>query len=325
MAHAIRIHSHGGPDVLSYENIENPKAGPCEVLIRQSYVGLNFIDVYFRTGLYPIPSPFIPGMEAAGVIEEIGAGVSEFKPGQRVAYATAPIGAYTDLRAMPADRVIALPDTLSEEIAAASMVQGMTAEYLLLRTFRVQKGQTILLHAAAGGVGLIATQWAKSVGATVIGTVGSTEKASLAKAHGCDHTILYNTEDIAARVMEITDGKGVPVVYDSVGQATFEASLNALKPRGTLVSFGNASGPVPDFAPSLLAAKGSLYLTRPSFNHYMHDNDEYRISAEKLFEVIGNGSVKININQRYALQDAAQAHQDLEDRKTTGSTVFEVR
>lgn len=324
MSFAIRVHKPGGPDALIFEETETKSPGAGEVLIRQTAVGVNFIDVYHRTGLYPLEAPFTPGMEAAGVIEEIGKTVHNFKKGDRVAYATGPVGAYTEMRVMPADRIIALPGNISDEQAAASMVKGMTAEYLLHRTYKVKEGDVILLHAAAGGVGLIATQWAKHLGATVIGTVGSAEKAALAKEHGCDHVILYKEEDIAERVRSITKGRGVDVVYDSVGKDTFEASLDSLKRRGMMVSFGNASGPVEPFSPQMLTARGSLFFTRPSMWDYTADDDEYRDSAAALFDVIGKGIVHISVNQHYALKDASRAHADLEARKTTGSTILKI-
>lgn len=319
---AIRVHAPGGPEALKYEETAMPRPGPGEVLIRQTAVGLNFIDVYFRTGLYPAGTPFIPGLEGAGVVEDVGPGVKTLKKRDRVAYASRPMGAYAHVRTMPEDRVIKIPDDISDEQAAAAMLKGMTAEYLLRRTFLVQRGQTILFHAAAGGVGLIACQWAKALGATVIGTVGSEEKAALAKQNGCVHVINYNTENFVERVKEITDGSGVPVVYDSVGKATFLQSLDCLARRGTMVSFGNASGPVGDFSPALLSQKGSLYLTRPTMMDYTHEPEDYQTSAKALFDVMKSGAVKIPVNQRYALKDAAQAHRDLESRKTTGSSVF---
>lgn len=322
MNHAIRVHTPGGPEVLKYEEIAAPKPAAGEVLVRQTAIGLNFIDVYHRTGLYPVPTPFIPGMEGAGIVEEIGSNVKTLKKGDRVAYATRPIGAYAEFRTMAEDRLVKIPDGVTDEHAAAVMLKGMTAEYLLRRTFTVQKGQTILFHAAAGGVGLIACQWAKSLGVTVIGTVSSEEKAKLAKENGCAHVIIYTKENFVNRVKEITDGKGVPVVYDSVGKTTFMDSLDCLQPRGTMVSFGNASGPVDPFPPGILSAKGSLYLTRPSMNNYTEEAHEYQKSASDLFAVMKSGAVKIDVRQKYALKDAAQAHRDLESRKTTGSSIF---
>lgn len=323
MTKAIRIHKHGGPDMLVYEELAIVKPGTGQVHIRQTAIGLNFIDVYHRTGLYPVPQlPFTPGMEGAGVVESVGDEVSEIQVGDRVAYAGMPVGAYASERVMPASMLVKLPDTISEEQAAAMMLQGMTAQYLIRSTYRVKEGETILLHAAAGGVGLILCQWAKALGVTVIGTVGSEEKAALARAHGCEHTILYKDEKFAERVREITNGKGVPVVYDSIGKDTFEGSLDCLSPRGVMVSFGNASGPVPAFEPGILAQKGSLYLTRPLLMTYTATRQELLASAGELFDVVARGSVKIEINQRYLLSEAAQAHSDLEARKTTGSTVM---
>lgn len=323
MAKAIRIHEHGGPEVFHWEDVSVDPPGPGEARLKQTAIGLNFIDVYHRTGLYPLGDlPAIPGMEGAGIIEAVGDNVSEFTVGDRVAYASPPPGAYAEERLIPADRLVRLPDNIDDRQAAGMMLQGMTVQYLLRSTYRVQEGETILFHAAAGGVGLIACQWAKHLGATVIGTVGSEEKAELARAHGCDHTILYREEDVVERVMELTGGKGVPVVYDSVGKETFEASLDCLRPRGLLVSFGNASGPVPSFEPGILAQKGSLYLTRPTLMTYTAERNELVASAEELFDVVEGGAVKIEINQVYPLSEAARAHEDLESRKTTGSTVL---
>ena len=322
MNHAIRVHQPGGPEVLKYEEIAMPTPAPNDVLIRHTAIGLNFIDVYHRTGLYPLHAPFIPGMEGAGVVEEVGANVKSLKKGDRVGYATRPIGAYAQYRTMAEDRLIKIPDGVSDEQAAAALEKGMTAEYLLRRTFPVQKGQTILFHAAAGGVGLIACQWAKSLGVTVIGTVSSEEKAKIAKENGCEHVIIYTKENFKDRVREITDGKGVPVVYDSVGKTTFMDSLDCLAPRGMMVSFGNSSGPVDPFPPGILSQKGSLYLTRPSMNNYTEEPHEYQQSAQDLFAVMKSGAVKVPVRQKYALKDAAQAHRDLEARKTTGSSIF---
>ena len=320
--HAIRIHQPGGPEVMVWEEVEVGAPGPGQVLLRHSAVGLNFIDVYHRTGLYPAPLPFTPGLEGAGVVEAVGDGVTEFRPGDRVAYANPPLGAYAEARLMPADRLVKLPDGIAEPKAAAMMLQGMTAQYLLRRTYRVQKGDTILIHAAAGGVGLLVCQWARHLGATVIGTVGSEEKAELAKAHGCDHPILYKSEDFVARVREITNGEGVPVVYDSVGKDTFLKSLDCLRPLGMMVSFGQSSGKVEPLDTGLLAAKGSLFLTRPSLMAYTAKRADLVASADELFEVVQKGVVKVEVNQTYALMDAPQAHRDLEDRKTTGSTLL---
>ena len=323
MSKAIRIHEYGGPEVLRWEEVEVGAPGPGQLRVRHAAVGLNYIDVYHRTGLYPLPSlPWTLGMEGAGQVEAVGEGVTEFKVGDRVAYASPPVGAYAEVRLIPADRVVALPDTIDDRTAAAMMLQGMSAQYLLRRTYRVRPGDAILLHAAAGGVGLIASQWARDLGATVIGTVGSDDKAELARAHGCHHVIVYSRENFAERVREITGGQGVAVVYDSVGQATFMGSLDCLRPLGTMVSFGNASGPVPPFEPGILAAKGSLFLTRPSLMHYTAKRADLVASAAELFEVVGNGVVKIEVRQTYPLAETAQAHRDLEARQTTGSTVL---
>jgi NADPH2:quinone reductase len=323
MNHAIRIHEHGGPEAMKWEEIPTPSPGPGEALVRHAAVGLNYIDVYFRTGLYKPPSlPCVIGMEGAGTVEAVGEGVTVVAPGDRVAYATAPIGAYAEARTIKADRLVKLPDDISFEQAAAMMLQGMTAEYLLRRTFPVKPGQTILIHAAAGGVGLIMCQWAKHLGATVIGTVGSDAKAELARAHGCDHPIVYTREDFQARVKEITGGKMLPVVYDSVGRETFMKSLDCLAPLGMMVVFGNASGAVPPFDVGILAAKGSLFLTRPTLATYTAKRDDLVASAEALFDVVRKGAVKIEVNQRFALKDAADAHRALEARQTTGSTVL---
>lgn len=322
MTKAIRIHENGGPEVMRWEDIEVGEPDPGEIRIRHNAVGLNFIDVYHRTGLYSLDLPTGLGMEAAGVVESVGEGVTEFKPGDRVAYASPPPGAYAEVRLMPADRVVKLPDAIDDRTAAAMMLQGMTAQYLLRRTYRVQAGDTVLIHAAAGGVGLIACQWARHLGATVIGTVGNEEKAELARAHGCHHPIIYTREDFVKRVREITQGEGVAVVYDSVGKDTFMGSLDCLRPRGMMVSFGNASGPVPAFEPAILAAKGSLFLTRPTLMHYTARREDLLAAANDLFEVVTSGAVKIEVRQTYPLAQAAQAHRDLEARKTTGSTVL---
>ena len=323
MSKAIRIHQYGGPEVLCWEDVDVGDPGPGQLRIRHGAVGLNYIDVYHRTGLYPLPSlHWILGMEGAGRVEAVGDGVTEFKIGDRVAYASPPVGAYAEVRLIAADRVVALPEAIDDRTAAAMMLQGMTAQYLLRRTYRVQPGDVILLHAAAGGVGLIASQWARQLGATVIGTVGSDDKAELARAHGCRHVIVYTRENFVERVRELTDGRGVAVVYDSVGQATFMGSLDCLRPLGMMVSFGNASGPVPPFDPGLLAAKGSLFLTRPTLMTYTAQRADLVASAAELFEVIASGAVKVEIHQTYPLAEAAQAHRDLEARRTTGSTVL---
>jgi NADPH2:quinone reductase len=322
MVKAIRIHAPGGPEVLRYEDIEVPAPGPGEVLLQQKACGLNYIDVYHRMGAYPLSYPAAIGMEGMGVVEAVGKDVSAFKPGDRVAYADLPPGAYAQARVMPWHRLVKLPDSIDDRTAAAMMLQGMTVEYLTRRTFKVSKGDTVLFHAAAGGVGLIACQWLNHIGATVIGTVGSPEKAELAKAHGCHHTINYRTEDFVARVKELTDGKGVPVVYDSVGKDTFDGSLDCLRPRGMMVLFGAASGPVAPLDPQVLAKKGCLYLTRPSLMVYNKERSELEACAAALFEVVTSGKVKIEVNQTYPLSETAQAHRDLEARKTTGSTVL---
>ena len=323
MPKAIRIHSQGGPEELRWEDVEVGEPGTGEVLIRHTAVGVNYIDVYHRSGLYPVPGlPSGIGMEAAGVIEALGPGVGEFAAGDRVAYPGGPLGAYSERRVFPAERLVKLPDAIRDEQAAAMMLKGMTAEYLLRRTYRVKPGDVILLHAAAGGVGLIASQWAKHLGATVIGTVGSDAKAELARQHGCDHVIVYTRESFPERVRELTDGAGVPVVYDSVGKATFEGSLDCLAPLGLMVSFGNASGAVPPFNLATLSAKGSLYITRPTLMTYAAKRKDLLASAAELFDVVAKGTVKIEIGQTYPLADAVRAHRDLEGRKTTGSTIL---
>jgi len=323
MTHAIRIHATGGAEALLWEEVEVGAPGPGEALVRHEAVGLNFIDVYHRTGLYPLPAlPATLGMEGAGVVQAVGEGVNAVEVGDRVAYASPPVGAYAEERLILADRLVKLPDEISTELAAAMMLQGMTAQYLLRSTFRVEPGQTLLLHAAAGGVGLIACQWAKHLGATVIGTVGSEAKAELAREHGCDHTILYRDEDFVARVKEITDGHGVDVVYDSVGKDTFLPSLDCLRPRGMIVNFGNASGPAPALDVLLLSQKGSLFVTRPTLMTYTASREDLVAAAQDLFDVVGRGAVRIEVNQRYPLSETAQAHRDLEARKTTGSTIL---
>src|SRR5215813_7208710 len=310
--HAIRFNRTGGPEVLTWEEIPIGSPGAGNVRVRHKAVGLNFIDTYHRTGLYQVPAmPSGLGLEAAGVIEAVGDGVGEFA-----------IGAYSEARNMPAEKLVKLPDSVDDRTAAAIMLKGLTAQYLLRRTYRVKAGDTILVHAAAGGVGLILCQWAKQLGATVIGTVGSTAKAELARAHGCDHTILYRVEDVPKRVREITGGTGVPVVYDSVGKDTFMHSLDSLAPLGLMVSFGNSSGPVPPFDGILLSQKGSLFFTRPTLMHYAAKRQDLVAMAAELFDVVESGAVKIEINQTYRLFDAAHAHRDLESRKTTGSTVL---
>lgn len=322
MIHAIVIQKPGGPEEMRWEEVQVGAPGAGEVRLNQTAVGLNYIDCYHRSGLYPLEMPAGIGMEAAGTVEEVGAGVTDLSVGDRVAYACPPPGSYAEVRNMPADKVVKLPDSIDNETAAAMMLQGMTVQYLIRSTYRVQSGETVLFHAAAGGVGLIACQWLKQLGVTVIGTVGSDEKAELAKAHGCDHTIIYTRENFVDRVQEITDGAGVPVVYDSVGADTYPGSLDCLAPRGMMVSFGNASGPISNFDPGLLAAKGSLFFTRPTLMTYTASREDLVASANDLFEAVEKG-VKIEIHQRYALKDAAQAHTDLEARKTTGSTIFQ--
>ncbi len=322
MTHAIRVHDYGGPEVLAWEEIEVGNPGPGEVRIRQSAIGLNYIDVYQRTGFYPQASlPFIPGMEAAGVVTAVGEGVKDLKVGRRVAYASE-VGAYAEERLVRADRVLRLPAGISDDIAASIMLKGMTAQYLLRRTFKVGPETTLLFHAAAGGVGLIACQWAAQLGATVIGTVGSAGKALIARAHGCTHVINYREEDFVTMVKAYTKGEGVDVVYDSVGKDTFPGSLDCLKPLGMWVSFGQASGPVPEFKITLLSQKGSLFATRPSFANYAASRKDLVASANELFEVVGSGKVKVSVNQTYPLAEAARAHHDLEARLTTGSTVL---
>jgi len=320
---AVRVHEDGGPEVLKFDDIDVAAPAPGEIRIRHTAIGLNFIDVYMRTGLYPLPAlPTTIGMEGAGVVEALGQGVEGLSVGDRVAYASQPPGAYAQLRNLAAERVVKIPDAISDKTAAAMMLQGLTAQYLLRQTYRVQAGDAILMHAAAGGVGLIVCQWAKHLGATVIGTVGSVEKAQLAKAHGCDHTILYRDENFKDRVLELTDGRGVNVVYDSIGKDTFMDSLGCLKKRGTMVTYGNASGPVDPFQPGLLGKMGSLYLTRPTLFDYIAERENLVAMADELFEIVGSGAVKIEINQEYPLSQTAQAHTDLEARKTSGSTVL---
>ena len=322
MPNAVRIKAPGGPEVLQWEEYDPGAPGPGQARVRHEAVGLNFIDVYQRTGLYPLPSyPAITGNEGAGVVEAIGAGVSDIGVGDRVAYASV-VGAYAQVRLIAADRLVKLPDDVSTRQGAAMMLKGMTARYLLHGCFPVKGGSTILIHAAAGGVGQIASQWAKHLGATVIGTVGSADKAKLARDHGCDHAIRYNDEDFVARTREITAGRGVDVVYDSVGQATFLKSLECLRPRGVMVSFGQSSGKVAPFDVGLLSAKGSLFLTRPTLNSYIAKREELLAHAHDLFEVVQSGAVRIEINHTYPLAQAAQAHRDLEARRTTGSTVL---
>lgn len=322
MTKAIRIFKTGGPEVMEYVDVEVGEPGPGEARVRHHACGLNYIDVYFRTGLYPQQLPAGLGMEGAGVVEAVGEGVSHVKPGDRVAYAARPPGAYAEARVMPAAVLVKLPDNIDFETGAAMMLQGLTVQYLFRRTFPLKGGETILFHAAAGGVGLIACQWARALGVNLIGTVGSDQKGELAKQHGATHVINYNKENFVERVKEITGGRGVPVVYDSIGADTFTGSLDCLSPLGTMVSFGSASGPVPPFSLNELASRGSLFITRPTLFTYSAKREDLEAMAADLFDVVGSGKVKIEINQRYALKDAAQAHIDLEGRKTTGSTIL---
>lgn len=324
--HAVRIHAYGDASALRWEQVALTQPGPGEAQVRHQAVGLNFIDVYHRTGLYPLGAlPSGLGLEGAGVVEAIGPGVTEVAPGDRIAYASAPVGAYAEMRNIRADRLVKLPQAIPDMQAAAMMLRGMTAEYLLRRVYDVKAGDTILVHAAAGGVGLIACQWAHHLGATVIGTVGSEEKAELARAHGCAHPIVYTREDFAQRVRQITGGVGVAVVYDSVGRDTFARSLDCLQPRGLMVSFGQSSGPVPALDIGLLNTKGSLYLTRPSLGAYTATREELLASAQALFQLVTSGAVRIEVNQTFRLQDVAQAHRAIESRQTTGSTVLLVQ
>lgn len=323
MTKAFRIHQYGGPEVLRWEDVDVGDPGPGQVRLRHTAVGLNFVDTYMRSGLYKLPSlPSGLGQEGAGVIEAVGPGVTGLAVGQRVAYGIGPADAYSQARLFPAERLVPLPDAIDDRAAAALMLKGLTTWYLIRRIHPVTAGDTILLHAAAGGVGLILCQWAKHLGATVIGTVGTDEKAALAKAHGCDHVIVYSREDFPQRVREITDGAGVPVVYDSVGAATWEGSLDCLRPTGLMVTFGNASGKPPAVEPGTLAAKGSLFLTRPTLGHYVPTREILLGAAEELFAVVTAGHVRININQTYPLAEAARAQSDLEGRRTTGCTVL---
>ena len=321
MPYAMRVYEHGGPEKLRWEQVEVGAPGEGQVRVRNKAVGLNFVDTYQRSGLYPMPLPFTPGSEGAGVVEAVGPKVKEFKVGDRVAYSS-PIGAYAEVVLRPAARLVKIPAGVDERTAAAMMLKGLTTQYLIRRTYRVKKGDTILMHAAAGGVGLILCQWAKALGATVIGTVGSDEKAALAKKAGCKHVIVTSREKFVDRVKEITKGKGVPVVYDGVGKDTFMDSLDCLSPFGLMASFGNASGAVTQFNPGVLAAKGSLFLTRPTLNTYSASREDLVKGAAELFSVVKSGKVKISINQTYPLKDAARAMSDLESRKTTGSTVL---
>lgn len=322
---AIVISRHGGPEVLEWTKKNPGKPGAGEVLVRHTAVGLNFIDVYHRMGLYPMQLPFSPGVEAAGVVEEVGSGVTDLKVGDRVAYTgNGPAGSYTEARVLPTARLFRLPKEIDDATAAAIMLKGCTVEYLVRRTYPVKSGEWVLLHAAAGGVGLLLCQWLKAIGAHVIGTAGTDDKAALAKKNGCEHTILYRTEDVAKRVKEITNGRGVDVVYDSVGQSTFMGSLDSLRPRGMMVTYGNASGAVEPIAPLLLLQKGSLFLTRPTIAHYYAARAEAEEGVAALFQMVSSGKVRPHIGARFALKDAAKAHVDLEARKTVGSTVLTV-
>ncbi|MGE0499803.1 MAG: quinone oxidoreductase [Rhizobiaceae bacterium] len=323
MPKAIRIHSHGGPEVLAFEDVDVPAPAAGEALVRHTAIGLNFLDVYYRSGLYPAPGglPLVPGGEGAGIVEALGTGVAGLKVGDRVAY-TAPVGSYSEKRVIAADRLVKIPEGISDEQAAAMMLKGMTAAYLLLRSHPVRRGETILCHAAAGGVGLMLGQWAKHLGATVIGTAGGADKVALALQNGYDHVIDYTAGDFVAKVIEITGGEKCDAVYDSVGKDTWAGSLDCLKPLGTFVSFGQASGPIPPFPITLLAQKGALFATRPTLFVYIARRSELERYASALFDVVGKGILEISINQRYALKDAAKAHADLEARKTTGTTVL---
>jgi NADPH2:quinone reductase len=322
MPKAIRFHKTGGPEVLAWDDVEVGDPGPGQLRIRNKAIGVNYVDTYQRSGMYPLPLPSGCGSEAAGVVEAVGAGITDFREGDRVAYATAPVGAYSEVRLYPAERAVKLPEGISFETAAAMMLKGMTVQYLIKRTFKVQPGMTVLWHAAAGGVGLIGSQWLKALGVKVIGTAGSDAKAALARDHGCDHTIVYTRENFVERVKEITGGKGVPVVYDSVGKTTFLGSLDCLQPLGMMVNFGSASGAPEPLNLGLLQQKGSLFVTRPTLNTYAAKREDLVASATDLFDVVKSGKVKIEIAQRYPLKDAAQAHRDLEARKTTGSTIL---
>lgn len=320
---AIVVRAHGGPEVLEWTDRDPGEPGPGEVLVAHTAVGLNFIDVYHRTGLYPIEPPFTPGAEAAGVVQEVGEGVRDLRPGDRVAYTSnGPIGSYCEARVLPRSRLVRLPDGIDEETAGAIMVKGCTVEYLVRRTYRVKAGDKVLLHAAAGGVGLLACQWLSSLGAEVIGTVGTKEKGELAKANGCAHVVYYREEDVAERVRDITKGEGVAVAYDSVGKDTFQGSLDSLRRRGMMVTFGNASGPVDAIKPLVLAQKGSLFLTRPTVAHYYATQEETEEGCKALFDAVLSGAVRPHIGARYPLRDAAQAHRDLEARRTVGSTIL---
>ena len=321
MAKAVRFHKQGGPEVMQYDDVQVGDPGPGQVRIRQTAIGVNFLDTYQRSGLYPVQLPFTGGNEGAGVVEAVGAGVTDLKQGDRVAYTGLP-GAYADVRIVPADRMVKLPQGISDEQAASMMLKGLTVHYLIHTTYPVKKGETVLWHAAAGGVGLIACQWLKALGVTVIGTAGSDEKAALAKAHGAEHVVNYSSENFVERVKSITGGKKLPVVYDAVGKTTWEGSLECLRARGLMVSFGNASGAVPPVNLGILAGKGSLYVTRPTLNTHIESRADLVERANALFDVVKSGKVKIETTKRYKLADAQQAHRDLEARKTTGSVVL---
>lgn len=322
MTNAIRFHKNGGPEVLQWESVEVGEPGPGETRVRHTAVGVNYIDTYHRSGLYKLALPSGLGTEGAGVVEAVGPGVTDVRPGDRVAYSGGPLGAYSEARVMPADRLVKLPEGISEKVAATLMLKGLTVQYLLRQTFPLKGGETILFHAAAGGIGLIACQWARALGATMIGTVGSDEKAALAKANGCAHTIVYTRENFVERVKQLTGGKGVPVVYDGVGKDTFPASLDCLSPRGMFVSFGNASGPIAAFDILLLSQKGSLYVTRPTLATYTASRAAMLAMSQEMFSLVLAGKLKNEPRQTYALKDAAQAHRDLESRKTTGATIL---
>jgi NADPH:quinone reductase len=321
MTKAVRFHKTGGPEVLQLDEVTVAEPGQGQVRVRHTAIGVNFIDTYQRSGLYAMPLPAGAGNEGAGVVEAVGPGVTQLKAGDRVAY-TGQVGSYCEQKLLPADRLVKVPHGISDDQAASMMLKGMTVQYLIHRTYKVKPGDTVLWHAAAGGVGLIACQWLKAIGATVIGTVGSEDKARLAKAHGADHVINYSTENFVARVKEITSGKGVPVVYDSVGKTTWEGSLDCLRPLGMMVSFGNASGPVAPFSPVILSQKGSLFLTRPTLVTYTASREDLEMTSKSLFDIVLSGKVKIEISARYKLADAQQAHRDLEGRKTTGSVIL---
>ena len=322
MNHAIRFHRTGGPEVLQWEAVEPPPPGPGEARLRHHAVGLNFIDTYHRSGLYPLPLPSGLGLEAAGVVEKVGKGVTTLKEGDRVAYGTGPIGAYSEARVMPAEKLVKIPKGVDDRTAAAMMLKGLTVQYLIRQTYRVKAGETVLVHAAAGGIGLIAGQWLKALGVTAIGTVGSEEKGKLAKKHGYKHIINYNSEDVVARVRQITKGAMLPVVYDGVGKDTWETSLDCVAPRGLLVSFGNASGAVTGVNLGVLAQKGSLYVTRPTLGHYANTAENLQAMADELFALVASGAIQVEIGRRYPLAEVAQAHDALSSRQTTGSTIL---